>query len=303
MSTRPAPDAMAYLTGLLPMVQAITAQVALGREADRLRSEGDPRTRGQLMADLMVERLTGQTAATAVPVSLGVVMSDTSLLGAGHEPALVPGWGPVPAQIAREAIARATEDTQAWIRRLYADPTGNLVALSTQQRLVTDGIGAYLQARDQGLCRTPWCDAPTRHADHIVPAADDGPTTAENTQGLCEACNHTKQAPAGPTRSSTTSSPGTPSRRPPPPGTDTAPAHPPHPHRHRTGTGTGTRTPRRPRVAPSRTPRPRRLIAHAVGDRARSRQVSRPRDDRVRGLTATAPATAPPQPCPPPATA
>ncbi len=195
VSTRPAPDAMAYLTGLLPMVQAITAQVALGTEADRLRAEGDPRTRGQLMADLMVERLTGQNAATTVPIALGVVMSDASLLGAGHEPATVPGWGPVPAQIAREAIARATEATQAWIRRLYADPTGQLVALATKQRLVTDGIGAYLQARDQGLCRTPWCDAPTRHADHIVPADHNGPTTAENLQGLCEACNHTKQAP------------------------------------------------------------------------------------------------------------
>ncbi len=195
VSVRPAPDTMAYLTGLLPMVQAIAAHVALAREADRLRCEGDPRTKGQLMADLMVQRLTGQAVAASVPVTVDVVLSDTTLLGAGSEPATIPGWGPVPAQIAREAIARATHDTQAWIRRLYADPTGNLVALTTKQRLATHGLATYLNLRDQGLCRTPWCDAPARHTDHITPAHHGGPTTAENTQGLCEACNHTKQAP------------------------------------------------------------------------------------------------------------
>ncbi len=195
VSVRPAPDTMAYMTGLLPMVQAIAAHVAIGKEADRLRSEGDPRSRGQLMADLMVERLTGQEVAAAVPVRLDVVMSDASAFGGGHEPATIPGFGPVPAQVAREAVARATDDVQAFIRRLYADPAGNLVAMSTQQRLVTDGLAAYLALRDQGLCRTPWCDAPARHCDHVVPASEGGPTSGENTQGLCEACNHAKQAP------------------------------------------------------------------------------------------------------------
>ncbi len=78
VSIRPAPDTMAYLTGLLPMVQAIAAHVALSKEADRLRSEGDPRSRGQLMADLLVQRLTGQTVAASVPVTVDVVISDTS---------------------------------------------------------------------------------------------------------------------------------------------------------------------------------------------------------------------------------
>ncbi len=195
VSVRPAPDTTAYLTGLLPMGRAIAAHTALATEADRLRSAGDPRTRGQLMADLMVERLTGQATADAVPICLNLVMSDRAAFGAGHEAATVPGFGPVPAQIARELLARATQDLQAWVRRLYADPTGHLVALSTKQRLATDGLAIYLQLRDQGLCRTPYCDAPARHGDHVVPAAEGGPTTATNTQGLCEACDHTKQAP------------------------------------------------------------------------------------------------------------
>ena len=51
----------------------------------------------------------------------------------------------------------------------------------------------FLVIRDQ-VCRTPWCDAPIRHADHPVRVADGGATSAENGQGLCEACNYAKEA-------------------------------------------------------------------------------------------------------------
>jgi len=34
-----------------------------------------------------------------------------------------------------------------------------------------------------------------RHVDHVRAHADDGPTSADNAQGLCEACNHAKAAP------------------------------------------------------------------------------------------------------------
>src|SRR5699024_5031944 len=57
-----------------------------------------------------------------------------------------------------------------------------------------DGLAALLRVRDQGLCRTPFCDAPVRHLDHVVPAAQGGETTAHNGQGLCEACNLAKGA-------------------------------------------------------------------------------------------------------------
>ena len=35
---------------------------------------------------------------------------------------------------------------------------------------------------------------PIRHTDHATPADHGGDTTAANGQGLCEACNHAKQA-------------------------------------------------------------------------------------------------------------
>jgi hypothetical protein len=97
----------------------------------------------------------------------------------------------------RTADARHTDPVEsvAWLRRLYVDPGGNLVAMSTTTRFARGGLADFLRIRDAGLCRTPWCDAPIAEYDHITPAADGGETSTTNLQGLCSACNHAKQAP------------------------------------------------------------------------------------------------------------
>jgi len=61
------------------------------------------------------------------------------------------------------------------------------------QRLFPRGLATFLRHRDR-WCRTPWCNAPIRHHDHALAAADGGTTSAEVGQGLCEACNYAKQA-------------------------------------------------------------------------------------------------------------
>ena len=65
--------------------------------------------------------------------------------------------------------------------------------MDSERRLFDGGLRRSLLARD-GTCRTPWCDAPVRHVDHVVDHAFGGPTNAENGQGLCVRCNHAKQA-------------------------------------------------------------------------------------------------------------
>ena len=104
VSCRPAPDTMTYLTGLLPVAQGVGVYAVLSREADRLRASGDSRGRGQIMADTLVERITGQADARLMNVEVQLVMSDRTLLGGESEPALVPGYGPVPAQWARDLV-------------------------------------------------------------------------------------------------------------------------------------------------------------------------------------------------------
>jgi hypothetical protein len=54
-------------------------------------------------------------------------------------------------------------------------------------------LGRFIRLRDR-VCRTPWCDAPIRHVDHVRRHADAGHTSTENAQGLCEACNYAKDA-------------------------------------------------------------------------------------------------------------
>ena len=89
------------------------------------------------------------------------------------------------------------------------------------------GLARFLDLRDR-TCRTPYCDAPIRHRDHADDHATGGPTTATNGQGLCEHCNHTKQAPGWTrqTRHRTTRTSPTPSR---PPSHRTHRPLPPHP--------------------------------------------------------------------------
>jgi hypothetical protein len=213
VTLRPAPDTMSYLTGLLPVAQGVAVLASLQRRADSLRSEGDDRSRGQIMADTLVERVTGQAAAAAVPVEVNLVMTDQAMLDVGEakdEPAHLEGYGPIPAAVARQLLSTghdegdddATADAQVWVRRLFTAPdTGQLAALDSRRRTFDGVLRRLLIARDQ-VCRTPWCDAPIRHADHVTPVERDGRTDAANGQGLCEACNHAKQAPGWRARAS-----------------------------------------------------------------------------------------------------
>ena len=107
VSLRPAPDTMSILSGLLPVAQGVSVLKALTAEADRLVGIGDGRSRGQIMADTLVERLTGQTTAGAVPVAIQLVMTDRALFQGDGEPAYLPGYGVIPAQVARDLIRRA----------------------------------------------------------------------------------------------------------------------------------------------------------------------------------------------------
>jgi Domain of unknown function (DUF222) len=196
VTVRPAPDTMARLTALLPVGQAIAAYAALSRAADTSSNGGDPRGRGQIMADTLVERLTGQTHAHDVPVEIHLVMTDRSLFNPDDtEPAQLDGYGPIPAGLARALALYGNDNTARWIRRLYTRPsTDELAAMDSKRRDFGPGQRLFHRLRDQH-CRTPYCNAPIRHSDHIQPIEHGGPTSNDNGWGNCEACNYTKQAP------------------------------------------------------------------------------------------------------------
>ncbi|MBM9468524.1 HNH endonuclease [Nakamurella leprariae] len=210
VSLRPAPDCMTYLTALLPVVQGVSVFAALQRHADTIFATGDERGRGQVMADELVARVTAGTVTESgdpdaeddvselptvpagVDLTINLVMTDRTLLDGDTEPAVVIGHGPIPASLARHLIRQAPESSRVFVRRLFTDPvTGGLTHADPRRRRFAFLDRQFLIARDQ-TCRTPRCDAPIRHADHIQPHAADGPTTTDNGQGLCARCNLTK---------------------------------------------------------------------------------------------------------------
>ncbi|NTY63518.1 HNH endonuclease [Mycolicibacterium sphagni] len=194
VTIRPAPDTMTYVTALLPMAQGVSVYAALKREADVCC---DGRSRGQVMADTLVERVTGRPADAAVPVAVNVVISDQALLGAKQGAAVIAGYGSVPSAVAQKMVLDAVSDprSRATLRRLYATPaSGALVALESRSRLFAKGLADFIELRDQ-RCRTPYCDAPVRHRDHATPHRRGGATSGVNGLGLCEACNYAKEAP------------------------------------------------------------------------------------------------------------
>ncbi|EMY34036.1 HNH nuclease [Arthrobacter crystallopoietes BAB-32] len=257
VSCRPAPDTMTWVSALLPVKAGVAVHAALTREADSLRARGDQRSRGQIMADTLVERVTGKTAAQPANYEIQLVMTDRTLLQGATEPAHLTGYGIVPAQYARNLLRGtntttssqdpppadagapviggpgtgsaapplAMQDTapprplispapenppaapqeanrpdlpdtdfKVWVRRLFTAPgTGQLVGMDSRARLMPAGLRRFIQARD-AICRTPWCDAPIRHFDHIIAFNDGGETSAANGEGYCENCNLTKEA-------------------------------------------------------------------------------------------------------------
>ncbi|WP_422934056.1 HNH endonuclease [Sinomonas sp. P47F7] len=218
VTVRRLPDSMAQLTAILPVAQAAAVEGALRQAAAAERLAGGDRTAGQVAADTLVERVTGQAHADAVPLRVGLVMTDASLFAGARESAVLQGYGTITATQARGMVAATAVGTGSaagvppqgtqvppgpgaaalagvWLRRLYLDPsTGELAAMDSKARRFPRALADFIEIRDQ-RCRTPFCDAPIRHIDHVVPAVQGGETSVENGQGLCEACNHAKESP------------------------------------------------------------------------------------------------------------
>jgi hypothetical protein len=96
---------MAMLSGYLPVEQGVACYAALRKHADGAVASGDGRTRDQIMADTMVARLTGQTAAADVNVELQIMMPLEALLDPhSDKPATIPGYGPLPVDTARNIV-------------------------------------------------------------------------------------------------------------------------------------------------------------------------------------------------------
>jgi hypothetical protein len=123
-------------------------------------------------------------------IELHLVMTDRALADRDSEPAHLIGHGPLPAAIARDLLT-TDHQTRVWVRRLFTHPTGYLLTTDARRRHFPPTARIFLAARDQ-ICRTPWCGAPIRHADHALAVSKGGVTDLRNGNGRCAQCNITK---------------------------------------------------------------------------------------------------------------
>ncbi|NOP36759.1 DUF222 domain-containing protein [Calidifontibacter sp. DB2511S] len=287
VSVRDLGDGMAALTAIVPFTEAVAAKFAVRDAAAAVYATqpgqvpeamgGTRRTRAQIEADLFIERLTGRNPVTGgCDVTIGVLMTPDTLVGASNTPARIENMGTLPGILARKLAATGTtrptatpphtpdvpdaphapdepggrhdgaaghgaaghgatgegggggspdraddragnpdetgerEDRQreyrtsrALIRRLFTDPDDpDLVRIESTSRTFTGLLRQAISLRDE-VCRTPYCDAPIRHIDHIRRHTDGGPTSMDNGQGLCASCNYLKEHPDWHTRRDT----------------------------------------------------------------------------------------------------
>ncbi|MDL5157213.1 DUF222 domain-containing protein [Actinomycetospora termitidis] len=197
VTLRPAPDTMSTLSGLLPVEQGVSCITALRKYADGLIASGDTddRTRDQIIADTLVERLTGQVLAEDVDVEVGIVLpldalTDLDSSAAGE----LVGHGPLPGGIVTDLLNHTAG--KRWWRRLFAHPGhGGLVGGDPRRRLFDGFLATLIALRDHGMCRDPFCGAPIRHTDHIRRSRAGGPTSLGNGRGVCVRGNQVKELP------------------------------------------------------------------------------------------------------------
>ena len=190
---RPAPDTMSVLSGYLPVEQGVACLAALRRHTDGVVATGDERTRDQIMADTLVERLTGQARAADVAVEVQIILpADLATSSTSARTATVTGAGPLPGPIVHDVVD-ASHGTKRF-RHVYASPSGRLVGIDTRRRRFTGALADLIAARDQ-TCREPFCGAPVRHLDHVQRHSDGGDTTLANGRGLCARHNLARENP------------------------------------------------------------------------------------------------------------
>ncbi|MGV9710722.1 HNH endonuclease [Gordonia sp. NPDC003424] len=196
VTSRPAPDLMANVTALLPMKQGVAVYAALKQHADSVVG-GDDRTRDQIMADTLVERVTGQAAASGVPVAVNLVVSTDTLLGLSDQVAEIPGQGPIPAAMARQMVIDGLDlaETETTLRRLFARPDdGAIVSMESTARAFPKSLAHLIRVRDK-CCRTAYCGNVIAEIDHARSHADGGATSADNADGCCRVHNRAKEMP------------------------------------------------------------------------------------------------------------
>lgn len=127
-------------------------------------------------------------AAVTVTVPVMSLLDEWSTVDESNLPAELDGTCPIPAETARDIVARAPH-----LERLLTDPVdGTVLPIAAMKYRIPDALRRTTRARWQ-TCAAPGCDVSAQHCeiDHVVPFNHDDPgsgglTVIENLQPLCK---------------------------------------------------------------------------------------------------------------------
>jgi hypothetical protein len=177
----PLPDGMAQLKATLPAIEARQAYDLLAADAQALPK--DDRTTDHKRADAFLDRFLGKAPQRTVQVHVTIPLE--TLMGLTEDPGLLDGYGPIPADMARELATHGP-----W-RGILLDKYRHAAALSTDKYRPPANIREFAKVRDGGTCTAPGCNNPIRELDHVTPWPK-GKTTATQLKGLCSWHHHRK---------------------------------------------------------------------------------------------------------------
>ncbi|WP_269142659.1 DUF222 domain-containing protein [Georgenia yuyongxinii] len=171
VTLEPAYDGMSWVSALLRCDDAEAARTYLDSVATAAKAPGDSRTADQRRADAFSDLFRTlldrglDLDGDDLPVfqrrrpHLQVTIGAGSLLGLDDSPGLLAGYGPVPANLAREIARDAT-----W-QALFTDATtGEVVALGTKSYRPGADLARAVVARD-GTCTYIGCRTPASRCD------------------------------------------------------------------------------------------------------------------------------------------
>jgi len=207
MEYTPDKDGMAWISLYLPGDTACAIWNRTTATARGLQGPDEERTLTQLRPDIAAslllgagqvagERSTGNTAGTSTPAG-GTAMGQVpapradvlvtvpvfALLGATDEPAMLDGFGPIPASMARKLVADGAES----FYRVLVDPRdGAPLEIGRKNYRLTEAIKRWIRMRDT-KCTFPGCAnrTPDNETDHLTAWQHGGTTGTSNLAQLC----------------------------------------------------------------------------------------------------------------------
>ncbi len=109
-------------------------------------------------------------------------------LGLADHPGEIPGYGPIPAPLARQMASQ-----RDWVRWTTHPHTGQLLDRGATAYRPSDQLRAFIAARDR-TCGFPGCNRPAAQCDcdHVVTYAHHGQTIRVNLGPLCRQHHNAK---------------------------------------------------------------------------------------------------------------